>query len=138
MVLENEVDNFMKSIREFLNKMHIGYKCRSIYIKVAVNVENSKIVHFFFEKGWIKLYFIQDNEIVIYLRYINNKPLFTKIKFISTKGHRKYYSKESLYFYKKYNGGNANILLYTSYGLLSLNSAKQLAIGGEVAYLLYN
>lgn len=137
MVCENEVDN-MKNIREFLNKIHIGYKCRSIYIKVLLNVENSKIVHFFFEKGWIKLYFVQNNEIIIYLRYVKNKPLFTKIKFVSTKGHRKYFSKESMHFYKKNNGGNAHVLLHTSYGLLSFKSAENLAIGGEIAYVLYD
>jgi hypothetical protein len=51
MELENELDSFMKSIREFLNKIHIGYKCRSVFIKVRLNVENSKIVHYFYEKG---------------------------------------------------------------------------------------
>ena len=97
----------MQNIREFLNKLHIGYKCRSANIKVPFNVENSKIVHFFYEKGWIKLYVIQNKNINIYLRYINNKPLFTAIKFISTSGHRKYFSKEKLSFYKRNNGGNA-------------------------------
>ena len=128
----------MHNIREFLNKLHIGYKCRSISIKIPFNIENSKIVHFFYEKGWIKLYSIQDKKINVYLRYINNKPLFTKIKFISTSGHRKYFSKKSLFFYKKNNGGNAHILLHTSNGLLTLKIAESLAIGGEVSYVLYN
>lgn len=130
--------NFMQNIREFLNKLHIGYKCRSANIKIPFNVENSKIVHFFYEKGWIKLYVIQNKDINIYLRYINNKPLFTAIKFISTSGHRKYFSKEKLSFYKKNNGGNAHVLLHTSYGLLTLKIAEGLAIGGEVSYVLYD
>ena len=97
-----------------------------------------KIVNFFYEKGWIKLYNIQKNEIIIYLRYINNNPLFTNIKFISTPGHRKFFSKKSLLYYKKNNGGNANILLHTTYGLLTLKSTEKLAIGGEISYILYN
>ena len=128
----------MRNIREFLNKLHIGYKCRSTNITMPFNIENSKIIHFFYEKGWIKLYFIQDKKINIYLRYINNKPLFTKIKFVSTSGHRKYFSKESLFFYKKNSGGNAHILLHTSNGLLTLKNAESLAIGGEVSYVLYD
>ncbi len=128
----------MKNIKEFLNRLHIGYKCRSTFIKVCFNIENSKIVHFFYEKGWIKLYFIQDKFIVIHLRYVNNKPLFTKIKFVSKPGHRKYFSKESLFFYKKNNGGNAHVLVHTSYGLLTLKFVENLAIGGEISYVLYD
>jgi ribosomal protein S8 len=128
----------MKNIREFLNKINVGYKCRNVSIKINYTLENCKIVHFFYEKGWIKLYIIQNNKILIYLRYINNKPLFTKIKFISTPGYRKFFSKNSLLFFKKNNGGYANILLHTNCGLLTLKSAENLMIGGEISYILYN
>jgi ribosomal protein S8 len=138
MELESEVDKFMKNIREFLNRLSVGYKCRSTHIKINLSVENSKIVNFFYEKGWIKLYVIQNDKIIVYLRYINNNPLFTKIKFVSTPGHRKFFSKESLSFYKKNNSGHANILLHTTYGLLTLKSVENLSIGGEVSYILYN
>lgn len=127
----------MQNIRNFLNKLQIGYKCRSTSIHLYLNSENIKIVHFFYEKGWIKLYNIKNNNIIIFLRYINNKPLFLKIKFISTPGHRKYYSKQGLVYFKKSLGGNANILLYTSFGLKTLKFAENLAIGGEISYLLY-
>jgi len=127
----------MQNIKNFLNKLQIGYKCRSASIHLYLNSENIKIVHFFYEKGWIKLYNIKNNNIIIFLRYINNKPLFLKIKFISTPGHRKYYSKQGLAYFKKSLGGNANILLYTSFGLKTLKFAENLAIGGEISYLLY-
>ena len=112
----------MKNIREFLNKLYIGYKCRSVFITIHFNVENSKITHFFYEKAWIKSYFIQNQKIYIYLRYINNKPLFTKI---------------GITFYKKNVGGSARILLHTSFGLLNLKIVENLSIGGEISYLLY-
>jgi ribosomal protein S8 len=83
------------------------------------------------------MYNIKNNNIIVYLRYINNKPLFLQIKFISTAGHRKYYSKKSIIYFKKYSGGNANILLYTSFGLKTLKFAENLSIGGEISYLLY-
>jgi len=127
----------MKNIRNFLNKLQIAYKCRSVYIKLYFNIENNKIVHFFYEKGWIKMYYIKDNEIIVYLRYINNKPLFLNIKFISTPGHRKYYTKKGVSFFKKNLGGNANILLYTSFGLTTLKFVENYSIGGEISYLLY-
>ncbi len=41
----------MKVVREFLNKVQIGYKCRSTFITVNFTAENSKIVQFFYEKN---------------------------------------------------------------------------------------
>jgi ribosomal protein S8 len=83
------------------------------------------------------MYIIKNNDIIIYLRYINNKPLFLDIKFISTPGHRKYYDKNNISFLKKNKSGNANVLLYTSFGLKTLKFAENLSIGGEVVCLLY-
>lgn len=127
----------MKYIREFLNKLQIGYRCRSFTIIIPFNQENWSIVVFFYEKNWIKMWTLNNDKITIYLRYINNKPLFTKIKFISTSGHRQYFTKESLAFFKKNIGGNANILIFTSFGLKDLKFAENLLIGGEIACLLY-
>lgn len=137
MVLENEIDNFMKIVREFLNKMQIGYKCRSPYIKLNVTVETLKIIHFFFEKHWIKLYRIENNTILVYLRYVNNKPLFIKIKFISTPGLKRYFTNKGVSIFCKNLGGSGRILLYTSVGLLSSKISQNLSIGGEVSYILY-
>lgn len=71
------------------------------------------------------------------MRYIKNKPLFIRIRFISTPGYRRYFTKKSITFFRKDVGGGARILLYTSYGLLSSKIVENLGIGGEVAYILY-
>jgi ribosomal protein S8 len=83
------------------------------------------------------MYKILNKKIIIFLRYIKNKPLFLKIKFISTSGFRQYLSKKSIPFFKKNLGGHARILLNTSYGLLNLNIVEKLVIGGEISYILY-
>ena len=127
----------MKIVREFLNKLNIGYKCRSTHVNVRFTSENMKIVQFFYEKNWIRYYSIQNEEIIVQLRYIRNKPLFQKIEFISTPGHRKYFTKESFTFFKKHKGGNSRILLHTSFGLLGSKTVDNLAIGGEISYILY-
>jgi len=127
----------MRIIREFLNKLSIGYKCRSTHITLNFTPENLKIVRLFYEKSWIKIFSIQNDKIRVYLRYIKNKPLFTKVEFISTSGHRKYITKEGLTYFKKNKGGSARILLNTSYGLLNFKSCENLAIGGEISYILY-
>lgn len=127
----------MKIVREFLNKLSIGYKCRSTYITLCFSPENLKIVQFFYEKNWIKLYSIKNNKICVYLRYIRNKALFTRIEFISTSGYRRYFTKEGLIYFKKNKGGNARILLNTNVGLLSSKVVNNLSIGGEISYILY-
>lgn len=130
----------MKYIREFLNKLQIGYRCRSFTIIIPFNQENWSIVVFFYEKNWIKMWTLNNDKITIYLRYINNKPLFTKIKFISTSGHRKYFSRKSLPFFKKSLGGNANVLMYTPlYGLQTLRYIERTLnnTGGEISLVLY-
>ena len=129
----------MKIVREFLTKLSIGYKCRRTHITLCLTPENYKIVKLFYGKSCIKVYQIQSNQIQIkvWLRYIKNKPLFTNIEFISTSGHRKYITKEGLTYFKKNKGGNARILLNTSYGLLNSKISENLAIGGEISYILY-
>lgn len=127
-----------KYTREFLNKLQVGYKCRSFIITLDLNKENIAIVDFFYQKNWIKMYTLSNNKITVYLRYVNNKPLFTKIKFISTSGHRKYFSKKSIPFFKKSIGGNTNILMYTIYGLQTVKYIENtLNIGGEISFVLY-
>jgi ribosomal protein S8 len=83
------------------------------------------------------MFFIKNDEIIVYLRYINNKPLFLNVKFVSTSGHRKYYNQKSISFFKKHQGGNANVLLFTSFGLKNLKFVENLSIGGEIICLLY-
>lgn len=128
----------MLNLKLFLIKLKVAQKCRSFFIKLHLNNNNYKIVNFFYEKNWIKMYFIKNNEIIIYLRYINNKPLFSKIKFISTPGYRKYYTNKSIIFFKKNISGNANVLLFTSFGLKNLRFVENLNLGGEIFCILYN
>jgi len=51
MVLKNEVDKIMNNLRKFLNKLQVGYKSRSIFIKLHLSSENYNIVNFFYEKN---------------------------------------------------------------------------------------
>lgn len=84
------------------------------------------------------MYNLFDNKIIVYLRYVNNKPLFIKIKFISTSGHRKFFTRRSIPFFKKSLGGNANILIHTIYGLHTVKYIENLfKVGGEISFVLY-
>lgn len=41
----------MKSLREFLNMLQVGYKCRSLTITLNYNKKNLDIVNFFYKKS---------------------------------------------------------------------------------------
>ena len=74
----------------------MGYKSRSTFITMKLNTENLKILNYFYKKSWIRHYLIKnDNKIFVYLRYINNKPLFYNIELVSTPGNRIYLQKKS-------------------------------------------
>jgi len=68
------------------------------------------------------------------LRYLNNKPIINNIKFISCSGHRIYLKKKKNI---KYYKDNIEIILLTSKGLMTINEAENLNIGGEVFFILY-
>lgn len=128
----------MFKLQEFINRLKIGYKCRSTSIKLLYNNGFLKILFYFWKKGLIRHYIIKNNEIIVYLRYLNNKPLFNNIKVISTKGYRRYLSKKGLKFYKRWHGRNSLILLYTSKGLLTLEDAEYLNLGGELSFIFFD
>lgn len=127
----------MVQLSNFINKIKIGYSCRSVSIEILLNNGNLKILHYFFKKGWIRHYLIKENKIIVYLRYIQNKPLFNKIKMISTKGCRRYVSKEGLQYYRRLIGRSSLVLLSTSKGLLTLKEAEDLNIGGELFFIFF-
>ena len=41
----------MNNLRKFLTKLQVGYKSRSVFIKLYLNSENYNIVNFFYEKN---------------------------------------------------------------------------------------
>lgn len=127
----------MLQLNQFINKLKIGYSCRSVSIEILLNNGNLKILHFFFKRGWIRHYLIKNKTIIVYLRYVQNKPLFNKIKLISTKGCRRYVSIEGLQYYRRLISRSSLVLLSTSKGLLTLKEAEDLKIGGELFFIFF-
>ena len=102
--------------------------------KVAVPCSKLKleILKILKEQGYISDYSVSDKYhgvIKIYLKYIDNKPIITTIKRVSTPGRRVYSGADDLP--KTLNGYGVTIVS-TSKGVMTDKQAKQDRVGGEV------
>lgn len=126
--------NTLKNRIQFVNIIKVGYITRKKIINIKYNNFSFDLLFFFYKKGWILSWILIDSGIKIYLRYINNKPIFKKIKIISKAGFRIYKSKKKKI---KYYNDNIDIILLTSKGIMTLKDAEKLQIGGEIFFIIY-
>lgn len=82
------------------------------------------------DEGYISGYTIdkQNDNLIIFLKYHNNKPVIKKIKCISKPGSRIFYTIKQLW---KIDSSKNFLILSTNKGLKTLNECKKLNIGGE-------
>lgn len=124
-------------IMSFINSLKISYKSRRPFVKVKLTHGNLKLSNFFYRKNWIKKYYSNKNQLIIYLRYINNQPLIQNILIKSTKGCRIYWSNKNLKWQINGYARSGIVILHTKYGLLTGSEALTLGIGGEVSFIVY-
>lgn len=120
-------------MNSIINIIKVGYLTRSVFVKLSYCKKNLKILNFLLKYGIIKKFFVKKNQIILWLRYINNKPLIYDIKIISKKGFRKYVNITKL---KHLNNkiGTDIIILSTNKGFLTNIEAQSLNIGGELLF----
>ena len=124
----------LRRLTNFVNILKVGYQNRKKQLKIKNVHLNMLLLRFFYKRGFIYHWKFIDNDIIVYLRYINNKPLFTKIKIVSSGGSRFFVPKrKNIKFYKD----NIDIILFTPKGLLGIQEAENLGIGGEVFFIIY-
>lgn len=118
----------------FISILKVAYLGRKKTINIKFENFTFDLLIFFYKKGWILSWILIDSGVQIYLRYINNKPIFSNIKIISKSGYRVYKPKKKTI---KYYKDNIDIILLTSKGLMTLKEADNLQIGGEVYFIIY-
>ena len=79
-------------------------------------------------EGFILSYTIEFNQLKIFLKYNNGKPVIKSIKTISKPSRRIYYSAKQLW---KIDSSKSFIIISTNKGLKSLSECKKLQLGGE-------
>ena len=101
--------------------------------KKSFVIQNKKkicevFLNIMWNEGFISGYKVSENQLKIFLKYTNGKPVINSFKSISKPGRRIYYSVKLLW---KINSSKTFIILSTNQGLKSIIECKKLKIGGE-------
>lgn len=121
----------MNLLSNMLSIVKVGCNARHL----QVTVQNSKlcinVLSVLYKLGYIRGFIIKDKKnIIILLKYINNKPVIRNIAVISTPGRRTYIKHKKLEkFLEKKDSGF--LLLSTSKGILTDEESNIFKIGGE-------
>ena len=119
-------------ITDTLSNLFSTIKNGSLAKKPKITQKNSKqsinILNIMVREGFIKSYKITlNNQIDIFLKYKNNKPVINEIIRLSKPGKRLYIKNKDLYIKKK-----GFYIISTSIGILTDLDAKKLNTGGEL------
>lgn len=121
----------MSLLSNMLSIVKVGCNARHL----QVTVQNSKlcinVLSVLYKLGYIRGFIVKDKKnIIVLLKYINNKPVIRNIAVISTPGRRTYIKHKKLEkFLKKKDSGF--LLLSTSKGILTDEESNLFKIGGE-------
>nr|AKT94003.1 ribosomal protein S8 [Acanthamoeba castellanii] len=121
----------MSLLSNMLSIVKVGCNARHL----QVTVQNSKlcinVLSVLYKLGYIRGFIVKDKKnVIILLKYINNKPVIRNIAVISTPGRRTYIKHKKLEkFLQKKDSGF--LLLSTSKGILTDEESNMLKIGGE-------
>ncbi len=128
----------MDILSNMLSLINMGYKDRKLIVRVKRSKFCIQILKLFYKEGLIRGFsFSTDNpyDLLIFLKYIENKPLLKDFKRISTSGRRVYISSKSLLTKFIFEG---IFLISTSQGLILsydlIKSQSKLKLGGEILF----
>lgn len=123
----------MDNISNLISKIKNGFLSKKTKIVQKESKQILNILNILIKEGFIKNYRVNEKkQIIIYLKYKNNKSIINNIKRISKPGKRIYIKNKDLY--KKKQGF---FIISTSIGFLTLLEAKKLNIGGELICNIY-
>ncbi len=123
------------TLSNLFSKIKNGYLSNKSKITQQKSKQCIDILNLFIREGFIKSYKIlpsSSNQIQIYLKYNQNKPIITTIERLSKPGKRLYLKNKDLYKKKK-----GFYILSTSKGFLTDLQAKQLNVGGELVCKIF-
>ena len=127
------MNNFI--LADLITRIKVGYKARLLSIKVCKNKLTINFLILLYKIGLIRSFYMLKNEqkILVYLKYKNNKPILYSIDLISKPSRRVYWTLNILsHNYRKY-AFSSFYIISTSNGLITSNDAiLQKSISGEI------
>ena len=105
-----------------------GQIIRKKYIIQTYTKFSCSFLDILWDEGFINGYTVQNNKILIYLKYTNGIPCINSLKLISKPGQKIYYTLNQLWKIKAPTG---ILIISTNKGLMTLRNCKKLKKGGE-------
>ena len=109
-------------IGNLVSMLRVASKGHLNSIKVLNSKISLKILEILNENGLICGYKIENQFIMVYLKYYKNMPVFFNIKLISTPGKKVYWSLNQLSLKQNKRNFNGFFIISTSKGLITSNS----------------
>nr|YP_009118090.1 ribosomal protein S8 [Malawimonas californiana]AJF22878.1 ribosomal protein S8 [Malawimonas californiana] len=122
MFKNNHLSDMITSIRN-------GYTAKLVYVKVSNTNLNTKVLQILIKEGYIRGYHILKDELIVLLKYINNKSVILNIHNLSTPSSRLYFKKQEIKENIKKKKLNKLYIISTPEGI---RSSKKLRHGGEI------
>jgi len=121
MIITSTLSNFISNLKNH-------YSSKKLVLKQRKTKQIIQITNLLVKEGLIYGYCILKNDIIITLKYNNNKPSINEIKIISRPGKRIYVNNKWIYK----NSNEITYILSTQKGFLTQKEAQELNIGGEL------
>lgn len=107
-------------LADLLVRIKVGGRSYDKKVKVTYTDYNIKVLTVLYRQGAISSFNILNNEnILVTLKYINGKPLIKDIKLISTPGRRIYWTLRKLSLKYNKNSLSGFYIISTPYGLMT-------------------
>jgi len=117
-----------------LSIVNMGVKTNKLSVKVKFSKFNLLIIKFLYKKGFFRGFFIKDNSIFIFLKYVNGKNVISSIDIISKPNTIKTIN----FKYLKQNSLRKGLtLVSTSKGLMSLSDCIFYKENGIILFKIF-
>jgi ribosomal protein S8 len=122
-----------KNIKNLLSSLKNALLINSENIIISKNYKTLDTLNTLYKNGFIQSYKICYKKIIIFLRYLNNKPPFKTFKFLIKTINSKNLSFKNIC---KLSNKNATLFISTPKGLFTTTDCKKKKISGKTFFLL--
>ncbi len=122
-----------KLIYQNLSKFYNAQKSYKSEVYLTYSKNLLEIIKILRSEGYIRGFFFNSSEIIVFLKYFNNRFPFKTIYLVSKPSRRIFYSYNDLLKKEKNDG---IFILNTSFGILSSKLAIKKNVGGEVIFFI--
>jgi small subunit ribosomal protein S8 len=122
----------MHLLSNMVSIIKVGYNARHLQVVVQNSKICANVLNILYRLGYIRGYILKDKRnIIVLLKYLNNKSVIRNIGVVSTPGRRTYLKSSKLdNILKRKDSGF--LILSTNKGLLTDEESFLFKIGGEV------